>query len=79
VVSGQTPTVGAGLLRLAYLTVAGLALGLIVGTVVEWIHKHIDDGPIEITLTLVVSLRGVLDGGGHTRSGVLAVVRAGYT
>src|SRR6266849_8485887 len=33
VVSDQTPTVGAGLLRLAYLTVAGLVLGLIVGLI----------------------------------------------
>ena len=53
-VSGQTPTVGAGLLRLAYLTIAGLALGLLVGFVVARIHKLIDDGPIEITLTLLV-------------------------
>src|SRR6201984_1658249 len=41
VVSRETPTVGAGFLRLLYLMLAGLALGLIVGVVVERIHKHI--------------------------------------
>src|SRR5258707_2682116 len=41
-VSGQTPTVGAGLLRLAYLTIAGLALGLLLGLVVEWFERRID-------------------------------------
>jgi hypothetical protein len=35
VVSGQTPTVGDGFSRLTYLTFAGLALGLIVGAIVE--------------------------------------------
>src|SRR5713226_6594570 len=50
VVQGQTPTLGSGLLRLAHLTIAGLALGLLVGVVVGRIHKLIDDGPIEITL-----------------------------
>ena len=77
VVSGQTPTVGAGLLRLAYLTIAGLALGLIVGTVVEWIHRHIDDGPIEITLTLVVPYVAYLTAEAIHASGVLAVVACG--
>lgn len=77
VVSGQTPTVGAGLLRLTYLTFAGLALGLIIGTFVEWVHKHIDDGPIEITLTLVVPYVAYLAAQAVHASGVLAVVACG--
>jgi len=72
VVSGQRRTVGAGLSRLTYLTIAGLALGLIVGTVVEWIHRHIDDGPIEITLTLVVPYVAYLTAEAIHASGVLA-------
>src|SRR5712664_1556597 len=77
VVSGQTPTVGAGLLRLTYLTIAGLALGLIVGIVVARIHKLIDDGPIEITLTLVVPYVAYLAAEAIRASGVLAVVACG--
>jgi len=77
VVSGQTPTVGAGLLRLAYLTIAGLGLGLLVGIVVARIHKLIDDGPIEITLTLVVPYVAYLAAEAIHCSGVLAVVACG--
>ena len=77
VVSGQTPTVGAGLLRLAYLTIAGLALGLLVGLAVARIHKLIDDGPIEITLTILVPYVAYLAAEAIHTSGVLAVVACG--
>jgi Na+/H+ antiporter len=77
VVSGQTPTVSAGLLRLAYLTIAGLALGLLVGFVVARIHKLIDDGPIEITLTILVPYVAYLAAEAIQASGVLAVVACG--
>src|ERR1700719_3200925 len=43
VVTGQTPTVASGVLRLTYLIVAGLAIGLVVGLLVKWIESHIDD------------------------------------
>jgi monovalent cation/hydrogen antiporter len=77
VASGQTPTVSAGFLRLLYLTLAGLALGLIVGVIVERIHKHIDDGPIEITLTILVPYLAYLAAAAIHTSGVLAVVACG--
>src|SRR6266404_5943492 len=77
VVNGQTPTVSAGFLRLLYLTVAGLALGLIVGVIVERIHKHLDDGPIEITLTILVPYVAYLAAEAIHTSGVLAVVACG--
>jgi Na+/H+ antiporter len=77
VVSAQTPTVGDGVLRLTYLTFAGLAFGLIVGFIVERIHKHIDDGPIEITLTLLVPYVAYLGAEAIHSSGVLAVVACG--
>src|SRR6266849_4697629 len=77
VVSGQTPTLGAGLSRLAYLTIAGLALGLLVGVVVARIHKLIDDGPIEITLTILVPYVAYLAAEAIHASGVLAVVACG--
>src|SRR5437660_945318 len=77
VVSEQTPTAGAGFLRLVYLTGAGLVLGLIVGVIVERIHKHIDDGPIEITLTILVPYVAYLAAEAIHSSGVLAVVVCG--
>jgi CPA1 family monovalent cation:H+ antiporter len=77
VVSGQTPTVGVGLLRLAFLTIAGLALGLLVGIIVARIHNLIDDGPIEITLTILVPYVAYLAAEAIHASGVLAVVACG--
>lgn len=53
VVTGETPTVGAGLLRVSYLTAAAVVLGLVVGRLVEMIHQCIDDGPIEITMSIL--------------------------
>src|SRR6266404_2591289 len=77
VASEQTPTVSAGFLRLLYLTLAGLALGLIVGVIVERIHKHLDDGPIEITLTILAPYVAYLAAEAIHSSGVLAVVACG--
>src|SRR6266849_8831173 len=77
VVSGQTPTAGAGFLRLVYLTAVGLGLGLIVGLIVERIHRHIDDAPIEITLTILVPYVVYLAAEAVRSSGVLAVVACG--
>jgi Na+/H+ antiporter len=77
VVTGETPTLGAGLLRLGYLTIAGVVLGLLVGVVVEMIHKRIDDGPIEITLSIVVPYAVYLGAEAIHSSGVLAVVACG--
>src|SRR6202171_3307697 len=45
--NGQTQTVAFGVLRLAYLIAAGVAIGIVVGLLVKWIEPHIDDGPIE--------------------------------
>src|SRR5713101_159236 len=77
VVDGRTPTVAEGALRLTYLTLAGLALGLTVGVIVERIHKLIDDGPIEITLTILVPYVAYLAAEAIHASGVLAVVACG--
>src|SRR5207248_3603384 len=50
-VGGQQPTFASGLLRLAYLTTAGIALGLLVGVIVHLIEDRVDDAPIEIALS----------------------------
>jgi monovalent cation/hydrogen antiporter len=77
VVDGQTMSAGAGLLRLIYLVLPGLVLGLIVGVIVERIHRHIDDAPIEITLTILVPYMVYLAAESIHSSGVLAVVACG--
>src|SRR5438046_3133084 len=52
-VGGQTPTATFGLLRLLYLTVAGILIGLAVGIIVHGAEHRIDDGPIEIALSIL--------------------------
>jgi CPA1 family monovalent cation:H+ antiporter len=77
VVTGETPTVGSAFLRFGYLTLVAVALGLIIGVLVEGIHKRIDDGPIEITLSIIVPYAVYLAAEAIHSSGVLAVVACG--
>ena len=77
VVTGETPTLGSGLLRLSYLIVAAVALGLVLGVIVESIHRRIDDAPIEITMSIIVPYAVYLAAEAIHSSGVLAVVACG--
>ena len=77
VVDHQTPTVVSGILRLSYLSFAGVAIGLILALIVEWVEHRIDDGPIEIALSILVSYSAYLTAEAVHASGVLAVVAAG--
>src|SRR3982751_6662753 len=54
VVDKRIPTLSSGVLTLVWLIMGGVALGLVVGWVVDWIERRIDDGPVEITLSLLV-------------------------
>jgi CPA1 family monovalent cation:H+ antiporter len=77
IVSRETPTVGKSFLELAYLTVAGLTLGLIVAFVVDWLERRVEDGPIEITISILVPYAAYLAAEAIHASGVLAVVSCG--
>ncbi len=77
VVAGQTPTVTSGFLRLAYLIAAGIAVGLLIGAIIHWVEHHIDDGPIEITISIIVPYAAYLAAEFIHASGVLAVVACG--
>jgi Na+/H+ antiporter len=76
-VSGHYPTFGAGVLRLAYLSFAGIAIGLIGGLIVEFFEHQIDDGPIEIVVSILTPYAVYLAAGAVKASGVLAVVACG--
>src|ERR1700733_14553113 len=54
VVHGQDPTAGAASLRLLYFPFAGIGSGLILARLVEWFEHRIDDGPIEIAVSILV-------------------------
>jgi monovalent cation/hydrogen antiporter len=77
VVHGQTPTLGAGMLRLTYLTFAGIAIGLVMGWIVDHIERRIEDGPIEIAISILVPYTAYLLAEAANASGVLAVVVCG--
>jgi CPA1 family monovalent cation:H+ antiporter len=76
-VSGHTPTFSAGLWRLVYLIIGGIAVGLVIGVVVDLIEHHLEDGPIEITLSVMVPYAVYLAADAIHASGVLAVVACG--
>jgi monovalent cation/hydrogen antiporter len=77
VVHNRIPALSRGVLTLVWLTVGGVALGLIVGWIVDRIERRIDDAPIEITLSILVPYAVYLAGNAVHASGVLAVVACG--
>jgi CPA1 family monovalent cation:H+ antiporter len=77
VVQGETPTLVGGFLRLIYLIGIGIAVGLVIALIVERLHRYLDDGPIEIILTIMVPYAAYLAAEAAHASGVLAVVACG--
>ena len=74
---GQTPTLGGGILRLLYLVIGGILIGLLIGVIVGWLETFIDDGPVELVVSLVVPYAAYIAGEHARVSGVLAVVACG--
>jgi CPA1 family monovalent cation:H+ antiporter len=74
VVEGRTPTLTEGALRLLYLIAVGLVIGYLIGLVVEWFERRIDDGPIEIVVSILTPYGAYLAAESAHASGVLAVV-----
>jgi monovalent cation/hydrogen antiporter len=77
VVEGTTPTVGYGVAVFAWLTIGGALIGLTVGLIVTYLERWVDDGPVEIALSLIVPYAAYLMGNAVKGSGVIAVVVCG--
>jgi monovalent cation/hydrogen antiporter len=77
VVQGNTPTVGEGFLRLTYLIAVGIAIGLIVAFIVQHVERYLDDGPIEIVLSIMIPYVAYLAAQKVGASAVLSVVTCG--
>jgi Na+/H+ antiporter len=73
----QSPGLGAGSLRLLWLIGGGVAIGLIIAVVTRWLERFIEDGPIEMAVSLIVPYAAYLAGEEAHTSGVLAVVACG--
>jgi len=76
-VGGMTPTFTFGLLRLSYLIAVGLLIGLAIGEIVHRVEHRIDDGPIEIVLSILTPYVAYLAADEVHASGVMAVVACG--
>ncbi|PRY04470.1 Na+/H+ antiporter [Paraburkholderia sp. BL25I1N1] len=77
VLGGHTPTVAQASMHFVWLTVAGIGTGVAVAWVVRQCEKFLDDGPIEITLSLVTPYVAYFVAEEVGASGVLAVVACG--
>ena len=77
VVAGVALDVGMGIVRLAYVAGAGMAVGAVVAFVVDWLERRIDDAPIEIAISLMVPYAAYSAADAAHASGVLAVVTCG--
>jgi len=77
IVYGEAPTLHSGILRFAFLGSAGVAIGLLLARVVEWFEHRVDDGPIEIAISIFVPYTSYLAAEAIHASGVIAVVTSG--
>jgi Na+/H+ antiporter len=73
-VTGRTPSVIEGIGRLIFLTGGGVLIGLAIGGVVAWFERWVDDGPIEIVISILVPYAAYLIGDRAHASGVIAVI-----
>ncbi len=68
---------GAASLQFVVVSLGGLVVGLVIGWPLAWLHRHLDDAPIEITITLLTPFAAYLLAEEVRVSGVLAVLSAG--
>ena len=73
-VTGRTPSIVEGVGRLVFLTGGGVLIGLAIGAVVAWFERWVDDGPIEIVISILVPYATYLMGDRVHVSGVIAVI-----
>ncbi len=72
--SGHTPTVIEGVGRLVYLSGGGVLIGFLIGYFVSELERWIDDGPIEIVVSLLICYAVYILAQRLHMSGVLAVI-----
>src|SRR5437016_4081562 len=76
VVSGSFSLAQASL-QFVLVSAGGLIIGLLVGWPLAWLHRHLDNAPLEIAITLLTPFAAYLLAEAIGVSGVLAVMAAG--
>src|SRR6184192_426572 len=67
-----TFSLGDAAIRFAWVAAGGIAFGLLVGLVMRWVQRHLDDPPIQITVSLLTPFVAYLPAERLHVSGVLA-------
>jgi len=75
--SSHTPSIGESVLRLLWLIAGGLGSGLLLGWLVGILERWIEEGPLEMAVSLIVPYVAYLTAEQLHASGVLAVVACG--
>src|SRR5438045_1089640 len=70
-------SLGQASLRFIWTAAGGIGLGLLIGFAIQWVHRHLDDPPVQITISLLTPFLAYLSAERMHASGVLAVVVAG--
>ena len=70
-------SLGTAALHFVWAAVGGVGFGLLVGFVMRWVQRHLDDPPVQITISLLTPFLAYLPAERLHASGVLAVVAAG--
>jgi Na+/H+ antiporter len=73
----QAPGAGPGTLRFLWLLGGGIGIGLIIAVVTRWFERFIEDGAIEMAVSVIVPYAAYLAAEEAHSSGVLAVVACG--
>jgi monovalent cation/hydrogen antiporter len=76
-VSGHTPSLSEGALRLVYLIFGSIAIGLVVAVVIHAFIRAIEDSAIEITISLIAPYFAYLAAESAHASGIMATVACG--
>jgi len=70
-------SIGHAALRFVWVAIGGIAFGLLVGFAMRWVQQHLDDPPVQITISLLTPFLAYLPAERLHVSGVLATVAAG--
>ena len=77
VVEHTAPSLAQGTLQFLWLAAGGVLVGVLIGFGVTWLERWVDDGPVEIALSLIVPYAAYLCADAMHASGVIAVVSCG--
>jgi monovalent cation/hydrogen antiporter len=72
-----TFSLGHAAIRFTWVAAGGIAFGLLVGLIMRWVQSHLDDPPVQITISLLTPFVAYLPAERLHVSGVLATVAAG--